>query len=95
MPNRDYYVYVITNAPFGTLYIGVTSDIAGRVYEHKTGSGGKFAKTYHLNRLVYVEHFDDPTSAIQREKTMKLWPRQWKLNASSNAIRIGVICLRH
>jgi putative endonuclease len=78
---RQWFVYVMTNKPFGTLYIGVTGRIAQRTYAHRAGEGGLFTRKYGLTRLVYIEAFDNPRAAIQREKTMKHWPRQWKLNA--------------
>ena len=68
----------MTNRPNGTLYIGVTNDIARRAYEHRTGIGGEFTSRYGLTRLVYVEWREDIRTAIQREKNMKDWPRAWK-----------------
>lgn len=75
------YVYIVTNKPNGTLYIGVTSDLPRRAHEHKHGLVPGFSKTYGLTQLVYWQHFDRIDDAIQREKTMKHWTRQWKLNA--------------
>jgi len=69
----------MTNEPFGTLYIGVTNNLHRRIGEHKDGAGGAFTKKYKLDKLVYFESFPTPTSAIQREKTMKRWSRKWKL----------------
>jgi putative endonuclease len=68
----------MTNRPNGTLYIGVTSNIARRAFEHRTDTGSRFCKRYGLHRLVYAEWHDDVLGAIQREKTMKDWPRAWK-----------------
>ena len=68
----------MTNAPFGTLYIGVTTDIAARVWQHRNGQGSKFCKDYGLTRLVYAEHHDRIDDAIAREKAMKAWKRSWK-----------------
>ena len=59
----------------------MTNDLSRRIYEHKTKTGGAFTRRYNLDKLAYYERFDDPANAIQREKTMKRWPRQWKLNA--------------
>ena len=69
---------MMTNAPFGTLYIGVTSDIAARVWQHRNGQGSRFCKQYGLTRLVYVEQHERIDEAIAREKAMKAWKRRWK-----------------
>ena len=74
------WVYILTNKPNGTLYVGVTSDIARRAWEHREGAAEGFTKRYGLKRLVYAERHDDIRLAIQREKTVKHWPRQWKIN---------------
>jgi putative endonuclease len=73
------YVYIMTNGRDGTLYIGVTSNLSRRIHEHREGQTEGFTKRYALNRLVYYEVFDDIRTAIQREKTLKHWPRVWKL----------------
>jgi len=75
------YVYILTNKRHGTLYIGVTSDIARRVNEHKQKIVDGFSKRYGLDTLVYWEVFDTIEQAIQREKTMKHWVRRWKIRA--------------
>jgi len=75
----SYFVYILASRKHGTLYIGVTNDIARRVWEHREGVGSKFTKKYRVHRLVYLETFDDIRFAIQREKTMKEWPRVWKV----------------
>ena len=62
----------------GTLYIGVTSDLAHRVFQHREGLADGFTKTYGVKHLVWYEWHDDIRTAIQREKTMKHWRRQWK-----------------
>jgi putative endonuclease len=77
---RGGWVYIMTNQPFGPLYIGVTNDIVRRAWEHRTGFREGFTKRYHLTRLVYAEQHDDIRSAIQREKNIKHWPRAWKLD---------------
>ena len=69
----------MTNRPNGTLYIGVTSDLARRVWEHREGIVEGFTKRYGLKRLVYAERHDDIRLAIQREKNLKHWPRAWKV----------------
>ena len=74
------WVYIVTNRPNGTLYVGVTSDMAKRAWEHREGVVDGFTKRYGLKRLVYAERYDDITDAIQREKRMKTWPRAWKIN---------------
>jgi len=76
---RGGWVYIMTNQPNGTLYVGVTADLARRVSEHRDGAADGFTKRYGLNRLVYVEHHDAIDAAIQREKNMKHWPRAWKV----------------
>ena len=72
------WVYFMTNRPNGTLYVGVTSDLARRAYEHREGLSDGFIKQYGLKRLVYYEAFDSIQDAIQREKNIKHWPRAWK-----------------
>jgi putative endonuclease len=67
----DYYVYILTNKPRGTLYVGVTSDLVGRVYQHREGVISGFTKRYGLKQLVHFEKYDTPTLAIQREKNIK------------------------
>ena len=63
----------------GTIYTGITSDLLKRVWEHKSKVVEGFTKEYDVNRLVYFEYHDDPESAILREKQIKKWKRQWKL----------------
>jgi putative endonuclease len=73
------YVYIVTNKPFGTLYIGVTSDLPKRIYEHKQKLIEGFTQKYDLTQLVYYEIYDDIDTAIHRETCMKEWKRNWKL----------------
>jgi putative endonuclease len=73
------WVYIMTNGPHGTLYIGVTADLAARVFAHREGRGSAFWRKHGLTRLAYVERHEAITDAIAREKTMKKWKRQWKL----------------
>ena len=75
---RGGWVYIMTNARFGTLYIGVTSDLAARVCQHRDGTGSDFCKKYGLARLVYAEPYERIEDAIAREKAMKAWKRAWK-----------------
>ena len=79
------YVYIMTNGVSGTLYIGVTADIAARATQHREGRGSEFCKRYGLDRLVYVEHHDRMEDAIWREKMLKAWKRAWKLNLIEKA----------
>lgn len=73
-----YYVYILASKKYGTLYIGVTSSLVRRVHEHKTKVVPGFTKRYGVDKLVLFEIFDDPTSAIAREKELKKWRRDWK-----------------
>jgi putative endonuclease len=73
------WVYIMTNRPNGTLYTGVTSDIARRAFEHREGLVKGFTKRYGLKRLVYMEFYEDIRDAIQREKNMKHYSRAWKV----------------
>ena len=75
----DYYVYILASRKRGTLYIGVTNDVARRVWEHRNGFGSEFVAKYGVTRLVYVELHDDIERARQRERTMKEWKRSWKI----------------
>jgi len=70
----------MTNKPHGTLYIGVTNDIERRGSEHFLKQGSQFTKKYNLHRLVYIEETTDVNAAIARERQLKNWHRQWKLN---------------
>jgi putative endonuclease len=76
----DYFVYIVTNKPRGTLYVGVTNDLVRRIYEHREGVVPGFTKRYGLKQLVYFERYDTAALAIQREKNIKHWPRAWKLD---------------
>jgi putative endonuclease len=82
----SYLVYVLTNKPRGTLYVGVTNDLIRRIYEHREGVVPGFTKRYGLKQLVHFERIDDLATATQREKNIKHWSRAWKLElvASSN-----------
>ena len=73
------YVYILTNRPNGILYVGVTSDLVRRIFEHRSGFVDGFTKRYGLKRLVYFEQFDDIRNAIQREHNIKHWSRAWKV----------------
>ena len=83
MPKRtyhNYWVYILTNKPKGVLYIGVTGGIDDRMERHVTGKGSNFTAQYKLKRLVYFEEFQYIEDAIKREKQLKNWHRQWKIN---------------
>jgi putative endonuclease len=73
------FVYMMSNKQDGVLYIGVTSDIVKRVYEHKNGFADGFTKKYNLKNLVYYEVYDEIEEAIKREKQLKNWHREWKV----------------
>ena len=77
---NSYYVYIMASRQNGTLYIGVTNNLVRRVYEHKNDLVEGFTKKYGVHRLVYYEQYQDITLAVQREKQMKKWNRQWKIN---------------
>ena len=79
MRNHDYWVYILTNKHRTTLYIGMTNDIEGRLWEHRWGETKGFTKRYHLNRLVWFEHFRDVSDAIACEKQLKGWLRKRKI----------------
>lgn len=76
---RGGWVYIVTNRPNGTIYLGVTSDLSRRIWEHREGSIDGFTKRYALKRLIWYERHEDIRDAIQREKTMKHWSRAWKV----------------
>jgi putative endonuclease len=77
---RVYYVYIVASGPSGTLYTGMTNDLARRVGEHREGLVPGFTKMYGVKRLVYFEEFATAADAIHREKRIKKYPRAWKLN---------------
>jgi putative endonuclease len=76
---RGGWIYIMTNRPNGTLYVGVTSNLLQRVWQHREGIIPGFTKQYVLKRLVYFETYDDIRTAIQRERNMKHWSRTWKV----------------
>jgi len=78
--DKQYFVYLLTNKPYGTIYTGVTSNLIQRVYQHKEGFVDGFTKKYDLHQLVYYEVHVDINEAILREKRIKRWHRQWKIN---------------
>ncbi len=77
---HQYYLYMITNKKDGVLYIGVTNNLERRMLEHKNKLIKGFSSKYNLNKLVYFEIYQFINDAIRREKLMKKWKRQWKIN---------------
>ena len=76
---RDTYVYMLASRPNGTLYVGVTNDLLRRCAEHRSGTIDSFTKRYRVKDLVWFETTPNIAAAIQREKTLKHWPRAWKI----------------
>lgn len=76
---KHYYVYILASKKNGTLYIGITGNIKKRVFEHKSKLVEGFTKKYAVEKLVYYEHFSRSMDAITREKRLKRWKRQWKI----------------
>ena len=74
-----FYVYLLASRRHGTLYLGVTSDLVRRVYQHKSRSVPGFSAKYSVDRLVWFETYSDPVNAISREKELKKWRRDWKI----------------
>ena len=79
MRDHDYWVYILTNKHRTTLYIGITNNIARRLYQHRYGEVPGFTKRYHLNRLVWLEYFRNVNDAIACEKKLKGWRRVRKI----------------
>lgn len=77
--SKQYFVYILASKRNGTLYIGITSDLTKRIYEHKNDFVKGFTQKYAIHNLVYYETFDIPESAIKREKNIKKWNRYWKI----------------
>ena len=75
-----YWVYILASKPGGTLYTGVTNDLVRRAYEHREGLVRGFTQRYGVKTLVYFEQHDTAPGAIQREKNIKHWPREWKID---------------
>lgn len=79
-PMSGGWVYIMTNRPNGTLYVGVTGDLPRRIWEHREGLAEGFTKRYNLHQLVFAEFHDDIETPLQRETTMKHWSRAWKVD---------------
>ena len=79
MQDKNYFVYILASGINGTLYIGVTSNLIKRIWEHKNNQADGFTKKYRVHKLVYCETTNDINAALQREKQLKKWNRKWKL----------------
>jgi putative endonuclease len=75
-----YWVYILASKPGGTLYVGVTNNLLRRVYEHREGLVESFTKRYQVKMLVYFEAHETISGALQREKNIKHWSREWKID---------------
>jgi putative endonuclease len=76
---KSYYVYILASRRDGAIYVGITSDLVKRVYEHRGKFVPGFTSRYNITRLVWFEVHDDPIAAITREKELKKWRRAWKI----------------
>ena len=77
---KTYVIYILANKPRGTLYIGFTNELKRRMKEHRSGVIDGFSKKYNLKMLVHVEQYEYVNNAIAREKQLKRWHRDWKIN---------------
>ncbi len=77
--DKQFYLYILASKRNGTLYIGVTSDLVQRIWQHKNKLVEGFTEKYNVNKLVYYEAHSDAESAITRERQMKKWRRAWKM----------------
>jgi putative endonuclease len=77
---KQFFVYILSSRRNGTLYVGVTSDLVKRIWQHKEGIVDGFTKKYNVKQLVYYEQHQNAESAIHREKRLKEWKRSWKLD---------------
>lgn len=78
IPDKTYFVYILSNKHNTTIYVGITNNLARRTIEHKEGADSKFTKRYNINKLVYYEEYAHPDDAITREKQMKNYSRKRK-----------------
>lgn len=86
-------VYMLASRRNGTLYVGVTSNLVKRIWEHKNDVAEGFTKRYGVHTLVWYEHHETMLSAITREKAIKEWKRRWKLELIEKQILNGMICI--
>jgi putative endonuclease len=82
---KSYYTYILASRRNGTLYVGVTSDLIKRVWEHKNQLVEGFTAKYDVDRLVYYEQFDEPVYALNRERRLKKYNRKWKIDLIENS----------
>ena len=82
---NQYSIYILASKRNSVLYIGVTSNLVKRIYEHKNNTIDGFSKKYNVHKLVYYETTNNIESAIRREKQLKKWNRKWKLNLIENS----------
>ena len=80
MNPRYYYVYILASDIYGTLYVGVTNDLVRRAWEHRNELAKGFTQENHAHRLVWYEQHESVIEAITREKRIKKWNRDWKVN---------------
>ena len=80
MQEKTYYIYILASQKNGTIYTGVTNNLLNRINQHKTKVIKGFTEKYNINQLVYYEVFHDINAALIREKQLKTWKREWKLN---------------
>jgi putative endonuclease len=79
-PAKVFHIYITASKPRGVLYVGMTSDLAGRAWQHREHVRGGFSKRYWVDRLVYFERHDDAQLAARRERAVKRWRRDWKID---------------
>jgi len=82
---KYYYVYILASRKDGALYIGISSDLIGRTWQHKGTFVEGHTKKYNIKRLVYYEQYEDVEQAILREKRLKAWKREWKIQLIEKA----------
>ena len=87
-------VYLLASKPYGTLYIGVTSDLRKRAWQHKNNLVESFSQKYGVHRLVWFELHETMYAAIEREKNLKNWKRDWKISLIERQIPTGLTCIR-
>ncbi|MBT5389744.1 MAG: GIY-YIG nuclease family protein [Alphaproteobacteria bacterium] len=80
MDEKSFYVYIMASKKNGTLYVGLTSNMSNRVWQHRAKVFSGFTAKYDVNRLVYLEPHDQAENAISREKQLKHWCRRWKID---------------